>query len=183
MRLLPASLAAAAALVLAGCADDSHEDLRAFVQSATPPNQDTAATPAAPTPAQFSYGAASLRDPFQPSAATPAGGDHADTPPAPDLSRPKAPLEQFSIGQLHMVGTLARGGLIFALVQDAGGRVHRVGRGDFLGTDFGEVHAIDAAGMDIAEAISDGAGGWARRERRIPLAALGTAPEDSGAGA
>ena len=180
MRLLPACLAAAAALALAGCVDNSHEDLRAFVQGATPPNQDTAATPAAPTPTRFSYGAASLRDPFQPAATTPTNGADASAPTAPDLNRPKAPLERFSIGELRMVGTLARSGLTFALVQDARERVHRVQRGDFLGTDFGEVHAVDAAGIDIAEAISDGAGGWARRERRIPLATLGATQQDPG---
>ena len=63
------------------------------------------------------------------------------------------------------------------------GRDAGVGRGDFLGTDFGRARAIDAAGIDVVETISDGAGGWARRERRITLAPSAAATEAGPAGA
>ena len=179
----PRAFLVAAALALAGCDGGGHEDLAAFVAAATPPSEGPGAVPAATTQAPFSYGAASLRDPFQAARPKPAGGDPGGAPPPPDPSRPKAPLERFTIGQLRMVGSLSRGGLPFALVQDANGRLHRVGRGDFLGTDFGRARAIDAAGIDVVETISDGAGGWARRERRITLTPSAAATEAGPGGA
>ena len=169
MRAPATSLTTALALVVGGCADEGHDTLQAFLDDATPPSTAAAPTPAAPAPAPFSYAATALRDPFQPKEAAPNDDASAGTPPAPNLSRPKQPLERFSIGQLRMVGTLSHGRWTLALVQDAQERVHRVRRGDFLGTDFGQARAIDAAGIDVVETISDGAGGWAWRERRIAL--------------
>ena len=173
MRAPAAFLTTALALAVGGCADESHETLQAFLDDATPPSTAAAPAPATPAPAPFSYGATALRDPFQPKEAAPSGDADASAPPAPNLNRPKQPLERFSIGQLRMVGTLSHGRLTLALVQDVGERVHRVRPGDFLGTDFGQVRAIDAAGIDVVETISDGAGGWAWRERRIELASHG----------
>lgn len=170
MRTPARSLATALALVAVGCADDGHEALQAFLDDATPPSAAAPHPPATPTPAPFSYAATALRDPFQPQEAAPSGGTVASAPPPPNLSRPRQPLERFSIGQLRMVGTLSHGRRTLALVQDARERVHRVRTGDFLGTDFGRARGIDAAGIDVVETISDGAGGWAWRERRIALA-------------
>lgn len=176
MRAPAASLATALALAVVGCADDGHETLQAFLDDATPPSTAAPHTPATPALAPFSYAATALRDPFQPQEAAPSGDAAASAPPPPNLSRPKQPLERFSIGQLRMVGTLSHGRRTLALVQDARERVHRVRAGDFLGTDFGQARGIDAAGIDVVETISDGAGGWAWRERRVALAIHQDAP-------
>ena len=172
-RILPASLAVVAAILLGGCSDGGrYEDLDRFMAEV----QARPKPPVPPLPEfkayePFAYGAAGLRSPFEPPAPPRPPrlpGDEADV--EPDPNRVKQYLESFPINELSMVGTLERDGEVYALIRDAEGSVHRVSEGDYLGMDHGEILEITEAGIEMDEIVSDGLGGWVKRSRTVQLA-------------
>lgn len=123
----------------------------------------------------FIYQGASLRDPFVPlvrveSTLAKIELDQSDDL-EPDFDRPRSYLEQFSIDQLYMVGTIGRAedGSFWALIKDENGEIHRVAEGDHMGLDFGQVVAVGEQQLDVVEIISNGRGGWMQRPRSIEL--------------
>ncbi|MEM6708902.1 MAG: pilus assembly protein PilP [Pseudomonadota bacterium] len=123
--------------------------------------------------APFAYQASALRSPFEPPVVV-RKVERRDGPQVrPDSNRVKQFLEQFSIGQLAMVGTLEQGPTRYALVRDAEGGVHRVQRGDYMGSDHGQVQRVDEAGIELIEIVPDGVGGWVERARTVALAETG----------
>lgn len=123
----------------------------------------------------FVYQGASLRDPFVPLvkvAAVPfdiKAGDGNGL--EPDLKRPKGYLEQFSLDDLAMVGTIGKVDEpgFWALIRDENDEIHRIATGDHMGLDFGEVIAVTEQQVDVLEIISDGRGGWMQRSRVVEL--------------
>ena len=117
----------------------------------------------------FTYGAASLRSPFQPPVKIDlASRQKGSADVKPDESRVKQFLEDFNIETFQMVGTLANDGGIFALISGSSG-VHRVRVGDYLGRNHGRILAIDDAKIDVVEIVPDGEGGWLERPRSLSL--------------
>lgn len=119
----------------------------------------------------FSYGASNLRSPFEPPIVVPKRTkvQAANIGVKPPENHAKEYLERFNIAALSMVGTLAREGDNWALIQDSSGGVHRVQVGDYMGTNWGKIESITDARIDITEIVGDGAGGWLRRPRSIEL--------------
>ena len=158
-------LAALACLLALGGCGRGHDlaDLQAFIaevearpQGAVPPLPEFQAQP------PFNYQTGGRRSPF--------------AAPVPALAVPEAPAGQgrqqlaaFPLAALTMVGSLSRGPAVFGLVEDSDGGVHRVAVGDFLGSEWGQVERIEETGMDLAEMLPDGNGGWLRRPRRLEL--------------
>jgi type IV pilus assembly protein PilP len=87
----------------------------------------------------------------------------------PDFNRSKEFLEQYTIAQLGMVGTLQQGAQRFALVRDSDGGVHRVRQGDFMGSDHGRIEIISESTIELIEIVPDGTGGWVERSRTVSL--------------
>lgn len=117
----------------------------------------------------FTYGASSLRSPFQPPVKIDmVRRQKGSQEVKPDESRVKQFLESFNIEVFEMVGTLANTTDVFALVNGAGG-VHRVKVGDYLGRNYGRILAIDEAKIDVIEIVPDGEGGWLERPRSLSL--------------
>ena len=140
--------------------------------AAWPPGRPAASVPAHRTvrPAPpFRYESAGLRDPFQPPVSEWGREDDQGNSPAPDLERARTVLEGFAMEELRMVGVLVGGGTRSALVGDAGGMVHAVRVGDYVGRDFGRVESIEDTGLLLVEAIADGSGGWVTRKRTMRL--------------
>lgn len=153
--------------LLAGCAQDEHADLREFMAKAG----QVAPQPLEPLPpvlaqGEFTYDPGDLPDPFKPRGmkASKSGGAL-----QPDLNRPKGPLEQDPLDALRMVGTLRKGGSLFALVRRADGTLYRVTRGDHIGQNFGVVLDITEAGIDIKEIVQDGTGDWTESKASLAL--------------
>ena len=118
----------------------------------------------------FAYGAGDLRSPFDPPIEVkPIDPARKNPDVKPNFDRVKQYLEQFDMTQLAMVGTLAQGSRMYALMRDARGGVHRVQTGDYMGTDHGKIVAIDEGSIEMLEIVSDGAGGWVERERTVSL--------------
>jgi type IV pilus assembly protein PilP len=117
----------------------------------------------------FTYGASSLRSPFQPPVKIDmVRREKGSQEVKPDEARVKQFLEGFNIEVFEMVGTLANADGVFALVSGAGG-VHRVKVGDFLGRNYGRILSIDEAKVDVVEIVPDGEGGWLERPRSLSL--------------
>lgn len=117
----------------------------------------------------FTYGASSLRSPFQPPVKIDmVRREKGSQEVKPDEARVKQFLEGFNIEVFEMVGTLANANGVFALVSGAGG-VHRVKVGDFLGRNYGRILSIDEAKVDVVEIVPDGEGGWLERPRSLSI--------------
>ena len=118
----------------------------------------------------FAYSAASLRSPFEPPVVIKAISRRKGDPKVkPDFNRVKHYLEQFGVGELSMVGTLAQGAVFYALVSDTEGGVHRVRIGDYMGTNFGKVVEVNESEIELLEIVSDGVGGWIQRARTMTM--------------
>lgn len=162
--LLIASLA-----VVSGCADKSMSDLERFVEN-THKDRKPRVEPLPrikPNPT-FEYTAAELVDPFSQAnliqrRPTPEGG------PAPDPTRRKEPLEQFPLDALSMVGTLSNNDSSWAIIRAPDGTVHRAGKGNYLGQNYGEIQAVKDTEVEIVELVPDVNGGWMKRDATLAI--------------
>lgn len=163
---------AVAFLLLSGCSGSGEfKDLQAFMDEveSRPKGQIEPLPEFLPYQA-FAYGAGDMRSPFEPpQKIQPVDRRAASTNVKPDLARVKQYLEQFSIGQLRMVGTLSREASLYALIQDSNGGVHRVQNGDYMGSDHGRVRGINENQIELIEIVSDGTGGWVQRARTLTI--------------
>lgn len=153
--------------LLAGCAHDDTSDLREFMQQAGRDTQEKLEPlPQVKMAEAFSYNPAGLADPFASRNLRPArsGGG-----PAPDMNRPKDPLELFPLDGLRMVGTLSRQGQLYALVRTPENTLYRVKRGDRIGQNFGVITAITDTAIEIRETVQDGVGDWTETSASLPL--------------
>ena len=171
VRYVKALVAIGLAAALAGCGSDGDfEDLDAFmaeVQSRPPGRIDP--LPPFEQVAPFAYQASTMRSPFEPPVQVRAPNRPSGPQVKPEPNRPKQYLEQYTIASLTMVGTLSQGPRTFALVQDTDGGVHRVQRGDYMGTDHGKIQEIAEGAIELIEIVPDGTGGWVERSRTVSL--------------
>ena len=157
---------------LFGCTgSDDFNDLQSFMDEvdARPKGRIDPLPPFEQVP-PFAYSASNMRSPFEP----PVVLKRVERAPGgiqvtPNFNRVKQFLEQYTIGNLAMVGTLAQGNSMFALVKDSDGGVHRVEHGDYMGTDHGQILTIGEASIELIEIVPDGTGGWVERSRTVSL--------------
>ena len=167
-----ALLFALSVVLLQGCENrSSRADLEGFLAEVDArPKGRIEPLPAVEQYTLFAYSAASMRSPFEPPVVIKAIARRSGDPKVkPDFIRVKHYLEQFSIGELNMVGTLAQGNTFYALVSDTEGGVHRVRIGDYVGTNFGKVVGVDEGEIELLEIVSDGVGGWIQRARTMTM--------------
>ena len=155
----------------AGCGGSSEfSDIHEWMaEVAARPKPRIEPLPTIETIPPFSYKAGTLRSPFEPPVVVKPIDRTSGPQVSPDPKRVKQFLEQFPIGQLAMVGTLAQRGTMFALVEDGDGGVHRVQPGDYMGTDHGQVTLVSDAEIELIEIVPDGTGGWVERARTVAL--------------
>lgn len=87
---------------------------------------------------------------------------------APDQDRPKEALEAFDLDRLKMVGTLAKSGVVQALVR-ADDRIYSVQAGSYMGNNYGKVISITPEAILLQETVEDLNGEWTTRETRVEL--------------
>ncbi len=114
----------------------------------------------------FSYDPTGLADPFRARAMKPIKGGGGM---APDLMRPRGPLEAFPLDALRMVGTLDKSGEHYALVKTPDHTLYRVKKGDYMGLNYGLVLAVHDTSIEIRETIEDGTGNWAASMATVSL--------------
>jgi len=115
----------------------------------------------------FRYRADNNRSPFMPEQREANKGKAEG--PTPIENRNKEYLEQFPLDTLSMVGTLAREGKTYGLLQTADGLVHRVVPGNYVGQNDGRIIAIDESGIQVEELVADGIGGFFKRTAEIGI--------------
>lgn len=165
---------------LVGCVQqDPLVDLKAFVQE-----QDSRPKGTIPPPPEFvapefeSYTASGRRSPFQIPRPVELVSQEKAAPKSnvkPDFTRVKEYLESFRIENIAMVGTLAgleEEELIWALIRDGDGEVHRVKVGNYLGRNYGKIIQISETQIDLIEIVPSGKDNWVERPRVIILAGL-----------
>ncbi len=166
------TLALGCLVSLSGCGGyNENQDLLNYIEETKrrPSGQIDPLPPFVPYQS-FTYSAMTLRSPFDPPV------DEVQqmvvgkrTGVKPDLNREKEYLEEFNIASLTMVGTLERGGVMWALIDDGSGGIHRVSEGNFLGKNHGRIIMATSRQVDVVEIVPDGIGGWAERPQVLQI--------------
>jgi type IV pilus assembly protein PilP len=166
-------VALAAALLLVACTGEEFGDLKAELNEKSKDFRGRVdplpqVKPYEPVP----YTAEGTVDPFRPDRIDVAGvarAPRADVGKmAPDLNRPKEPLEAFPLESLQMLGTIMQNRETFALVK-AGPNLYRIKKGNYLGLNFGIVTGIDEVAINLKELVQDGQGEWVERASALQL--------------
>lgn len=158
---------AVAALGLAGCGGESHQDLRDWMSEQGKGAQGKLEPLPQIRPYEpFAYNAFDLPDPFKPRKIEPAKGN---SKLAPDLARRREPLESFPLESLSMVGTLAKEKTIYALVRTPDKDIYQVRSGNFMGQNFGVITGISDTEIKLKELVQDSAGDWTERSSALQL--------------
>lgn len=162
-------------LMLSGCARDM-SDLDSYMKDV----RKRPAPPIEPIPTfvqyeAFIYSAAGMRSPFEKPEAIQQiildeGG--AEVVIKPDETRPKEHLEQFNMSAMMMVGTIVKDGLMWGLVDDGAGGVHRVQVGNYIGRNHGKINYIDNSRIEVKEIVPNGQDGWVERPKTLKLQEL-----------
>lgn len=159
--------------LLGACGSSNIDDLRAFVEEKKRrPGGLIEPIPTFSAYEAFAYSAASLRSPFdRPIEVVELTQLRLTSSVEPDRLRVREFLEQFPIDSLDLVGRLERGGVLWALLRDPAGGIHRVRQGNYIGQDHGKVVEIGAGYVAIVEIVTDGTpDGWVERPKTIELA-------------
>jgi len=163
----------ALAVLLAACTGEEFGDLKAELNEKSKDFRGRVdplpqVKPYEPVP----YTAEGVVDPFRPDRIDVAGAQRAPrsdlSKMAPDLNRPKEPLEAFPLESLQMLGTISQNRDTFALVK-AGPNLYRVRKGNYLGLNFGIVTGIDEVAINLKELVQDGQGEWVERASALQL--------------
>ncbi|HMM47205.1 MAG TPA: pilus assembly protein PilP [Thiobacillaceae bacterium] len=148
------------ALALAGCAGDGTDDLRVFVaESGRDMQGKIDPLPEVKVYEPFTYDAFDLPDPFKPRKLATGGGGGVQ----PDLTRPREPLETFSLETLKMVGMVSKKGTIHAVIKTPDNTVYHIRKGNYAGQNYGLVTGISDSEVTLREIIQDSAGDWSER--------------------
>ena len=85
-----------------------------------------------------------------------------------ELNRRKEPLESYPLDSVRMVGSLARGGLPYALLK-VDSLLYQVKVGDYLGQNYGRITKIAETEIALREIVQDAAGEWIERVSKLQL--------------
>ncbi len=170
-RLLPVLIVCSTLLTMGCTVSSENQDLVDYIQETKrrPSGQIDPLPPFVPYQS-FSYSAMTLRSPFDPpvdEVQQLVVGKKSGV--EPDQNREREYLEEFNIASLSMVGTLERGGKMWALIDDGGGSIHRVAEGNYLGKNHGVIVATSTRQLDIVEIVPDGVGGWVQRPQVLQI--------------
>lgn len=151
--------------VVIGCSSSDEIDLTRYINSV----KGRAPKKIEPIPeirplASFSYPEnENRRSPFKPVVIPQKNDDF-----APDVKRPKEPLEAFPIDSLKFVGTLQEGPMEWALISQPSGLVTRVKAGEYMGQNYGQIVAIKEKSIMLVERVKNG-GKWQKRPVTVNL--------------
>lgn len=161
-----------ASMLLVGCGGGEHEDVKLWMDEASRDlrGKVQALPELKPFPV-VSYGASDQFDPFNAGRVDPerkdAGGNK------PDFDRPKEQLESYPLESLSFVGvvTKSKSGARHALIE-ADGVIHQVGKGNYLGQNFGRIVAVSENEVQLVETVQDPSGQsteWVERDMTLQL--------------
>jgi len=155
------------AIGLSACGGDGLEDLKSFVENTGKDAQGKIdPLPEIKAYEPFTYSAFDLPDPFKPRKLSIGGGGGGVQP---DLTRPREPLEAFSLETLAMVGVVSKGGVTHAVIRTPDKAIYHVKKGNYLGQNFGLITQITDSEVTLREIVQDSAGDWSERISTLVL--------------
>lgn len=173
MRLLDLIVSIAFVGALAGCGGGEHEDVKQWMAEAS--RDLKGSVPPLPELKPFpvvSYDAGDRLDPFNPLRIEPerkegAGGE------VPDFDRPREQLESFPLESINFIGLVSKSKskARHALVQ-VDGVVYQVGKGNYIGQNFGRISEITETEIVLKEIVQDPSGqtaDWVERRMILQL--------------
>lgn len=123
----------------------------------------------APVP-NYNYAGYQLKSPFVPSSIANELRVMAGKRVYPNLSRPSQPLENYTLEQLLMKGSMRnQAGNIVALIRTPDGEIEQVQKGSYMGKNHGRIVAIDPNQIALIEIVPDGQDGYIERPRTLIL--------------
>jgi len=161
------------AALLSACGGDEFGDLKKELNDLTKDMRGRVdplpqVRPYEPVP----YTAEAEVDPFRPERIVVAAAGGSPTPAfaklAPDLNRPKEPLEAFPLESIQMMGSITQGKDTFGLVK-AGTNLYRVKIGNYMGQNFGVITTIEEGQINLKELVQDSSGDWVERASALQL--------------
>ncbi|ACR13468.1 pilus assembly protein PilP [Teredinibacter turnerae] len=161
----------AVVLLLGGCDTGNDSDLDAYIAEVKQrPAGSIEALPGFRPYESFVYSAARLRSPFElPVDVERRIYSQSSSDVKPDFNREKEYLEGFDLSSLRMVGTLEKGGTLWALVRDDAGMINWVTDGNYIGKNHGKIIETTESKIEILEIVSDGLDGWVERPSVLAL--------------
>jgi type IV pilus assembly protein PilP len=170
---LPRALVIAVSLFVAACGTEEHGDLKEELNQLTKDLRGRVdplpqVRPYEPVP----YTAESAIDPFRPERIEVASARGSSSASASLIEeqkkRPPEPLEAFPLESIQMLGTITQQKETFALVK-AGPNLYRVKKGNYMGTNFGVITAIDEGQISVKELVQDSTGDWVERMSSLQM--------------
>jgi type IV pilus assembly protein PilP len=157
--------------LLACSNNDGLDDLRAFTEaerakkaSAIEPLPSLRATEV------FKYTASSIVSPFSQENVLPEIKATLEISPIlPDQDRIRQPLEYFPLDSLKMVGTLEQNDQMFAVIFAPDDTVHSVSKGNYAGTQLGEIIEVLESEIVLEETVKLRNGRWEKRKVSLAL--------------
>ncbi len=86
-----------------------------------------------------------------------------------DKNRVPEFLENYPLDSLRMVGTVNKENELWALVRIPDGAVHRVKKGNYLGTNYGKIQSIKDISITLTEIVENGFGGYKERDNELAI--------------
>ena len=162
------------ALLLQACGESKGlSDLQAFTQSvrqAEKPKVDP--LPEIVPVEPFEYSASLIGSPFAEENVLPEVSNSSEVQVdavLPDQNRQRQALEYFPLDALKMVGTLEQNNQVFAIIFAPDDTVHRITKGNYAGTQLGQVIDVTEAETVLEETVRANNGQWEKRKVSIAL--------------
>ena len=157
--------------LLTACGSGSYQDIDDFMaEKKAKPGGIVKPIPVFQAYKAFNYSATGLRNPFEkPIDIKEITRLQMSSDVTPDLNRAKEYLEQFGIDSLSMVGTLTQSDILWVLMQDQDGGVHRIKKGNYIGRNHGRVIEAEETYLSVIEIVPNGVDGWVERPRTLKL--------------
>lgn len=160
-------------LLLSGCGSGEHEDIKQWMAESSRDLKGKA--PPLPELKPFpivSYEGMKGSDPFSDTRLEPEKKDGSGVN-MPDFNRPKEQLESYPLESLQMIGVIrkTKGGTRHALVQ-LDGVVYQVGKGNYIGQNFGRIVDVTDSEIILTETLQDPSGqtsDWVERKASLQL--------------
>lgn len=155
----------AAALLLAGCADQQRDLQDWMTEASKDLKPNLKPLPPIQIAVAVSYQGAGATDPFRQAKLEP---DKKAGLFVPDANRRREPLEAYPLESLKMVGVLLKKGQAHAIVL-ADKTLHQVKVGNYMGQNYGQITAIAESEVTLKELVEDAGGEWTERISTLQL--------------
>ncbi len=118
----------------------------------------------------YEYAAASEGNPFSITNVLPEKKEVLKAAPlVAELDREREKLEYFPLDSLRMAGTLDQGGALWAMIIVPDGTIYRVKKGNYIGTNLGEILQVVEGQVVVEETFESGEGTWEKRKVSVAL--------------